>query len=53
MPEPQCNAAHDVSTRFVRRENWRRMCGYNHLASVTKGVQLKDGELINNFQIAA
>ena len=38
---------------FVRQEKWRFMRGFNHLAKVIKGVQFKDGELINNFQIAA
>ena len=53
MPEPQCNTVHDVPTRFVHGEKWRRMRGFNHLAKVIKGVQFKDGELINDFQIAA
>ena len=44
MPEPQCNAVHDVPTRFERREKWRYMRGFNHLAEVIKGAKLKDGE---------
>ena len=52
MPEPQCNAVHDVPTRFVRREKWRYLCEFNHLAEVIKGAKLKDGEPKNNFQIA-
>ena len=38
MPEPQCNTVHDVPTRFVHGEKWRRMRGFNHLAKVIKGV---------------
>ena len=51
MPEPQFNAVHDVPTRFVRREKWRYMRGFNHLAEVIKGAKLKDGEQKNNFQM--
>ena len=53
MSKLQCNAVHDVPTWFVRREKWRRMRGFNHLAKVIKGAQFKDGELRNYFQIAA
>ena len=49
--EPQCNAVHDVPIRFVRREKWRYMRGFNHLAEVIKGAKLKDGEQKNNFQM--
>ena len=34
MPELQCNAVHDVAIRFVRREKWRYMRGFSHLAEV-------------------
>ena len=40
---------HDVPIRFVRREKWRYMRGFNHLAEVIKGAKLKDGEQKNNF----
>ena len=52
MPEPQCNTVHDVPTRFVRREKWRRMRGFNHLAKVIKGLPTICQQLLRGYNPA-